>query len=139
SIGWGLDFEARIRDTSRDMISLTATDPRIVRIATKIAEDQKTPLGKARALYHWVLDSVQEGEEADGRRVVVSRNGNRWRGFQTLCQSLDIPVRWALAESRLSSPLSGPLSNAERPLLPLLVVEDGKKRHFLTIDNKFAP
>jgi hypothetical protein len=139
SIGWGMDFEARIQSASREMMSLTASDPRIVRIAKKITENKKTQLGKARALYHWVLDSVQEGEEADGRRVVVSRNGNRWRGFQTLCQSLGIPVRWALAESRLSSPLDGPLSDAERPLLPLLLVEDGKERHFLTIDNKFAP
>jgi tetratricopeptide (TPR) repeat protein len=139
AVGWGLSFKDRINGLSREMISLTASDPRIVRIAQNIAKGKKTETSKARALYHWVLDNVQDGEEADGRRVVVSRNGNRWRGFQTLCQALGVQVRWALAESRLSSPLLGPISKAERPLLPLLVVEDRKEQIFLTIDDKFAP
>ncbi len=139
SVGWGMDFDQRIQAVNKDMVSLTANDPRIVRIAKNIVKGKKTSSQKLRALYHWVLDSVQEGEEADGRRVVVSRNGNRWRGFQTLCQALDIPVRWALAESRLSSPIVGPIGSAERPLYPLLVVGPKKDRTWLTIDDKFAP
>lgn len=139
SVGWGMDFDRRIEAVNKDMVSLTADDPRIVKIAKNIVKGKKTRSQKLRALYHWVLDSVQEGEEADGRRVVVSRNGNRWRGFQTLCQALDIPVRWALAESRLSSPIVGPIGSAERPLYPLLVVGPKKDRTWLTIDDKFAP
>jgi hypothetical protein len=139
SVGWGLDFDRRINGVSRDMTSLTPTDPRILRIAQKIVAGKKTQAQKMRALYHWVLDSVQDGEEADGRRVVVSRNGNRWRGYQTLCQALNIPVTWALAESRLSSPIDGPIASAERPLYPLLVVGGKKGGTWLTIDDKFAP
>jgi tetratricopeptide (TPR) repeat protein len=139
SIGWGMDFDERIATVNKDMASLTANDPRIVRIAKNIVKGKKTTDQKLRALYHWVLDSVQDGEEADGRRVVVSRTGNRWRGFQTLCQALDIPVRWALAESRLSSPIVGPIGSAERPLYPLLVVGPKERRLWLTIDDKFAP
>lgn len=139
TIGWGMNFATRMQQLNREMISLTASDPRIVRIAQKIAKGKKSSDEKARALYHWVLENVQEGDEADGRRVVVSRNGNRWRGFQTLCQALSVNVRWALAESRLSSPIAGPISGAERPLLPLLVVESGGKQNFLTIEDKFAP
>lgn len=139
SIGWGLNFEQRILAVNKDMASLTANDPRIVRIAKNIVQGKKTTDEKLRALYHWVLDSVQEGDEADGRRVVVSRNGNRWRGFQTLCQALDIPIRWALSESRLSSPIVGPLGSAERPLYPILVVGQKGNRTWLTIDDKFAP
>lgn len=139
SIGWGMDFEQRIAAVNKDMASLTANDPRIIRIAENIVKGKKTTSQKLRALYHWVLGSVQEGDEADGRRVVVSRNGNRWRGFQTLCQALDIPVRWALAESRLSSPIVGPIGSAERPLYPLLVVGPKGNRTWLTIDDKFAP
>lgn len=139
SIGWGMDFDQRMAAVNKDMVSLTARDPRIVRIAKNIVKGKKTTDQKLRALYHWVLDSVQDGEEADGRRVVVSRNGNRWRGFQTLCQALNIPVRWALAESRLSSPIVGPLGSAERPLYPLLVVGPKENETWLTIDDKFAP
>ncbi len=138
-VGWGMSFDRRIRNISRSMITLTATDPRIVRIAESITEGKNTQEEKLHAIYHWILDNVQEGEEADGRRVIVSRNGNHWRGFQTLCQALNIPVQWALAESRLSSPEKGPISVAERSLHPLLVVGEGKNRHWLTIEDKFAP
>ena len=35
--------------------------------------------------------------------------------------------------------IDGPLASAARPLFPLLVVGTGKNRHFLTIDDKYAP
>lgn len=139
AIGWDVDFETRLREASRTMIPLSSNDPRIVRIAKKITAKYRDQEDKVRALYHWVLDSVQDGEEDDGRRVVVSRNGNRWRGFETLCRALGIPVRWALAESRLASPVVGAIGSAERPLAPLLVVGRSKKQVWLTIDDKFAP
>lgn len=139
SVGWGLSFDERLRDTNRSLISLTPTDPRLRQIAEKIAEGHEGQLARARALYHWVLDSVQEGEETDGRRVVVSRTGNRWRAFVTLCESLDIPVRWALAESTLSSPLVGEVSSAQRPLMPLLYLGEGKDAVWLAISDRYAP
>lgn len=140
SVGWGVSFERRIRDVSRSTFDTSAVDPRIRRIAKNIVKGKgKSKSEQARALYHWVLDSVQEGSEADGRRVVVSRSGNLWNGYVTLARALDIEVRWALAESRLSSPIVGPLSSATRPLAPLLVVGSGKEATWLTIDDKFAP
>ncbi len=139
AIGWGLDFNARVRRLSRDFISLTPNDPRLVRIAKKITKDQRSESAKLKALYHWVLDNVQDGKELDGRRVVISRNGNRWRGFQTLCQAANISASWALAESRLAPPAQGPIESAGRTLRPLLVVGEKKHRTWLTIDDKFAP
>ncbi len=140
SVGWGLSFEDRIRETSRSMVSLTPVDPRITRIAENIVRGKKKDdISRARALYHWVLDSVQEGEETDGRRVIVSRSGNRWKALTTLCRAIGIPVRWALAESRLSSPISGPVSSSQRPLMPLLVVGEGEQARWLTIADRFAP
>lgn len=139
SIGWGQNFNERLTEMNRAMVSVTANDPRLVRIAKNIVKDLRDSEAQLRALYHWTLDSVQEGEEGDGRRVVVSRNGNRWRGFQTLVSALGFEARWALAESRLSSPARGPLSDASRQLFPLLVVSTEKGRTFLTIDDQFAP
>ena len=141
SVSWGVSFDERLESLSRNLIPLTPVDPRLVRIAEKIVAgipaDQ--PIERARRLYHWALESVQEGEESDGRRVVVSRNGNRWKGFETLCRSLDIPLRWAVAESRISSPALGPLSSVERPLFPLFVVGAGKDAAWLTIEDRYAP
>jgi len=156
SVGWGLSFEKRIERTSRSLVPMMAVDPRIRRIAQNIvrqgagsaakgetaaaAKKKETEqLRQARALYHWVLDSVQEGEETDGRRVVVSRSGNRWRAFATLAEALDIPVRWALAESRISSPIVGEIGSANRALSPVLLVGSGTAATWLTIEDKFAP
>lgn len=139
SIGWGLSFKERLQSISRSMINLEAVDPRLVKIAQNITKKAKTDTERARALYHWILDSVQDGEEQDGRRVVVSRNGNRLRGFETLCRAAGIEVRWALAESKLASPIFGPIDSATRPLTPLLVVTLDDQPHFLTIEDKFAP
>ena len=139
SVGWDLSLAQRLRQASRAVIPVLANDPRIVRIAKKIVADETTERDRARAVYHWVLDHVQDGDEADGRRVVVSQNGNRWRAFETLCRALAIPVTWALAESKLASPIAGPISSTERPLSPLLIVGEPGQRTWLTIDDKFAP
>lgn len=141
SVSWGVSFEERIDELARSLVPMTPVDPRLVRIAEKIVQGipKNRPIDRARRLYHWVLDSVQEGEESDGRRVVVSRNGNHWKGFETLCQSLDIPVRWAVAQSRIASPVEGPISSVDRPLFPLFVVGAGKDATWLTIDDRFNP
>lgn len=139
SVGWGLSFERRLQVMTRNMITLAPVDPRIVKIAENITKKNKTDEERVRELYHWVLDSIQDGEEQDGRRVVVSRNGNRFRGFETLCRALGISVRWAVAESKLASPITGTIDSAERPLAPLLAIQLGKQRQFLTIEDKFAP
>lgn len=141
SIGWGVDLESRLRSLSQQVTSLTAIDPRLVQIAENIVKPvgPDRPVERARKLYHWVLDHVQEGSENDGRRVVVSRNGNRWRGFETLCRALELPIQWGLAESSLSPALTGQLSSADRPLYPLLRLGTGKKAIWLTIEDRFAP
>lgn len=140
AVGWGLDFQDRLENLSRSLIPLTPKDPRIVRVAKNIVKGApKEDVERARRLYHWVLDNVQEGEESDGRRVVISRSGNRWQAFTTLARALDIPLRWAVAESSLSSPIEGPISSAQRPLLPVLVVGRGERQKWLTIDDRFAP
>ena len=141
AIGWGNDFDHRLRVMARSMISMSPTDPRIRRIALKIVEEKNagSQSERARALYRWVLDSVQEGRQSDGRRVVVSRSGNRWQAYLTLARALDIPVRWALAESSLASPPKGEISTAQRPLFPLLVVGEGEETEWLTVKDKFSP
>jgi len=141
SVGWGLEFQERLSNLAANFVPLVPVDPRIVKIGERIVEGipKSSLVARARALYHWVLENVQEGEQADGRQVVVSRNGNRARGFETLCQALDIPMNWVLAESRLASPFRGSLSAFERPLYPLLRVGKGKDEAYLTIEDRYSP
>lgn len=141
SVGWGASLAERLRITAGNLVDLTPVDPRIRRIAEGIVEGvpANRPLARAQTLYRWVLENVEEGEESDGRRVVVSRNGSRWRGFMTLCAALRIRSEYALAESRLSSPPTGPLSESNRDLAPVLRVSASGKEVWLTVGDRYAP
>lgn len=141
TVAWGLDFDERLDALRSSAVSLTPVDPRVTRIAERIVEGTPAsrPMERARKLYHWILDNVQEGEQEDGRQVIVSRNGNRSSGFEALCRALAIPVGWVMAESRIASPPRGPISDFERPLFPLLRVGSDAEAEYLTIENRFAP
>jgi hypothetical protein len=80
---------------------------------------------------------VQNGDESDGRRVVVGKRGNPWRAFTTLCRSIDIPVVWALARNRLAPEAKGPASAAAQFGTTILLV--GKKRKPVTLIDKYHP
>jgi hypothetical protein len=85
-----------------------------------------------------VVGNVQEGEEDDGRRAIVGKNGNLWRAYITLCGALDIPVDYAAAQNRLALPPSGPFSEQALFTQPLIRV-GGKNGTWLTLGSKYAP
>jgi tetratricopeptide (TPR) repeat protein len=139
-ISWGVDLEHRLRLIETQLAETTPVDPRIVRIAQKIvgAVPATEEIERAKRLYHWVLDNVQEGDENDGRRVITGKRGNQWRGFETLCRALDIPVSWALAKNRLAPPPNGPTMEAREYTNTLLRVGSSNPS-WLTFDGKFVP
>jgi hypothetical protein len=140
-IGWGINLEERLRGLMDTVADMTPIDPRIVRIAQRIVEPlppaQRTE--RAKRLYRWILDNIEDGQEVDGRRVVVGKHGNRWRGFMTLCRALGIQVDYAVAQNRLAMPPVGPLSRAMLFTEPLLVLQGDKSRVWLTVGSKYAP
>ncbi len=140
-IGWGFTLEKRLRSLADSVTELTPVDPRIERMARDIAKGVPARARTQRAirLYRWVLANVEDGPETDGRRVVVGKHGNRWRGFMTLCRSLGIPVEYAIAQNRLASPPVGPISKAALFTDPLLRLEGDRGPTWLTVSNKFAP
>lgn len=140
-VGWGISLENRLRVLADNLSDTTPVDPRIRRIARKIvgAVPARQKQERARRLYRWVLDNVEEGPEADGRRVVVSKNGNRWRGFVTLCSALGIDASFAVARSRLAPPPVGELERAGQFTEPLLRVRTESGEKWLTLSSKFAP
>ena len=82
---------------------------------------------------------MQEGEESDGRRVIIGKNGNLWRGFITLCRAVNIPVDYAVVQSRLTLAASGPFSAAQLYTLPLVRVSAEKGDSWLSLGSKYAP
>jgi len=140
-LGWGVSLKDSLRSMSDAVADVTPIDPRIVRIAQHIVEGvpatQRTE--RAKRLYRWMVANVQEGEESDGRRVVIGKNGNQWRGYIALCRALGIPVSYAVAQNRLSLPPSGPFSEAALFTQPLLHVTGDREPVWLTFGGKYTP
>ena len=112
-VGWGISSEgqlARMLDASFDDSS---RDPRLTRVAQRIAAEggpTQDPTEKARRLYRWVLASVEDGRESDGRKVILGKSGSRAAAFLYLARSLGLPVELAVARDRLRDPDEGPLA-----------------------------
>ncbi|HWA78433.1 MAG TPA: hypothetical protein VG937_39125 [Polyangiaceae bacterium] len=140
-VGWGISLDRTLEAMTDASIDLTPVDPRITRIAERIVE--KVPKDKleerAKLLYRWLVTNVQEGEEGDGRRVIIGKNGNLWRGFITLCRSVGIATQYSVAQSRLTLPPTGPFSSASILSLPLLRVTTEKGNTWLSLGSKYAP
>jgi len=140
-LGFGVNLEDRMSDLSDSLADVAPVDPRVRRIAGKIVEPLPPSKAseRARRLYRWVLANIEEGNEADGRRVVVSKRGNRWRAFMTLCRSLGIPTAYAVARNRLVPDPNGSISRATQFAEPLVRVTAGKEQLWLTLNSKYAP
>jgi hypothetical protein len=141
NIARGITLDNRFRALSARVAESTPVDPRITRIAKQIVKGI-APLdvrGRARAVYRWIQSNVTEGEEVDGRRVVIGKSGNRWQAMTQLCRSLDIPVAYALAKNRLAPDTLGPITKANEFSSIVLRVGSSKAPIWLTMDDKYAP
>jgi len=137
-VAWGIslaDHLQRLADVASDELP---RDPRIVRIAEQMVAGETLEDQKARKVYRWVLANVEDGREADGRRVVVGKTGNRAVAFIYLCRTLRIPVEMAVTKDKLSPPPLGPISEAEQ-FDDFIVRVGGSKPQWLAVHDKFAP
>jgi tetratricopeptide (TPR) repeat protein len=140
-VGWGIaleDWIARLVDAATDE---TPLDPRmqqkaleIVRGAPSTARDER-----ARLLYRFVLDNVQDGKETDGRRVLTGRAGSRQAAYHYLLRLLGIPSELAVVKSRIASPPIGKMSEIEVYDGLVLRVETERGVRWLLVRDKFAP
>ncbi len=111
-VGWGLTEDGQLRRMADAAVDDTPRDPRLVRMASRIIGDA-SPADtheRARRLYRWVLASVEDGRETDGRRVVTGRSGSRASAFLYLARCLGLPVEVIVTRDRRERPDLGPLS-----------------------------
>jgi len=140
-VGWGVELGERLRALADSLADVAPVDPRVRRIARKIVEPlpASAEAQRAQKLYRWVLANVEEGPEPDGRRVVVGKRGNRWRGFMTLCRALGMPTSYVVARNRLAPEPTGNISRATQFTEPLVRVSTKRGPLWLTVSSKFAP
>jgi tetratricopeptide (TPR) repeat protein len=140
-LGWGVtlaDTVARFVDLAQDTSPL---DPRVraraLEMVKGIPEAQRDE--RARAVYGWVLDHVEDGPEKDGRKVIFGKSGSRQSAFLHVMRELGIPVDLALVKDRLAMPPIGPLSDVDNYDSLALRLDTGHGYRWLTVHDKFAP
>lgn len=138
-VGWGVSLADRLRGLNDTSIDVTPMDPRIQSIAATIVKPAKARSEQVKKLYHWVIANIEEGDETDGRRVIVGKQGNRWKAFITLCRARGIDARYVVAKSRITTPSIGPLSQASDFTKAVLRVKTEKADVWLTLDSKYTP
>jgi tetratricopeptide (TPR) repeat protein len=141
SVGWGASLQRNLEALNARVSPTIPIDPRITKIAHHIVEEvpRRNIAGRARALYRWVQANVAEGEESDGRRVVVGKSGNRWQAMIALCRALGISANFVVARNRLASPIRGPLSEARAYGSAVLKIDAPSGPIWLTLDDKYGP
>ncbi len=111
-LGWGISEDGQLRRLLDATSNQLPRDPRLVRVAERIVGDtpKTDPRERARRLYRWVSANVEDGREADGRRVVVGKSGSRASAFLYLARALELPVELVAVRDRLRPRVEGPLT-----------------------------
>jgi tetratricopeptide (TPR) repeat protein len=140
-VGWGVSLDATLARLLDLIVDATPLDPRlrakaldVVRGVPEHAKDDR-----ARVLYRWAVEHVQEGKETDGRRVLTGGSGSRQAAFRYMLRLLGIESELALAKNGLATPPLGKMSEVEQyeALVMRLTTDAGVR--WLTVRDKFAP
>lgn len=140
-LGWGINLDDALVRYVDAASEETPLDPRLRKLAMSIVEGipQAKKDDRARALYKWLSEQVQDGQEGDGRRVLTGKGGNRQVAFLYLLRLLGTPAELALVKSRTAPPPVSKMSEVETydNIVARLETESGPR--WLTVRDKFAP
>ncbi|MEO8875635.1 MAG: hypothetical protein ABI461_08620, partial [Polyangiaceae bacterium] len=140
-IAWGVS----LKDTLRRLIDAasdeTPSDPRLRTMVLDMVKGvpASNPFERAKRVYRWLVDNVQDGQENDGRRVITGKSGARQSAFIYAMRLLGIPVDLAIVKNKLAMPPLGPMSEVEAYDSLVLRLRAGKKTTWLTVHDKFSP
>lgn len=140
-VGWGVDLEGTLVRYVDAASEETPLDPRLRKVAQEIVKD--IPAAKrderARAIYKFLAETLQDGQDSDGRRVVTGRAGSRQAAFVYLLRQLGIRAELALVKSRIAPPPVGKMSEVEVFDNVALRIDTEKGPQWMTVRDKFAP
>jgi tetratricopeptide (TPR) repeat protein len=140
-VGWGINLEDTLVRYVDAAVEETPLDPRLRKVARdivgKIAPAKKDE--RARALYRWVGEGLQESNETDGRRAITGRAGSRQAAFMYLVRLLGIPTELALVKSRIAMPPVGKMSEVETYDNVVARLDTDVGPRWMVIRDKFAP
>lgn len=140
-VGWGIDLEGTLLRYVDAATEETPLDPRLRKIANDIVKDipPKQREARARALYKFVGETIQDGQDSDGRRAITGRAGSRQSAFMYLLRLAGIPVELALVKNKIAPPPVGKMSEVEVYDNVTLRVDTEQGPRWMTVRDKFAP
>ena len=140
-VGWGINLADTLIRYVDAASEETPLDPRLRKVARdivgKIPAEKKDE--RARALYHWVGEALQEANENDGRRALTGRAGSRQAAFMYLVRLLGIETELALVKSRIAMPPVGKMSEVETYDNVVARLETDAGPRWMVVRDKFAP
>lgn len=140
-VGWGISLDATLAhlvDLAQDD---TPLDPRLRARAADIVHGvpARSTDERARRLYRWAMEHVQDGKETDGRRVMTGGTGSRQAAFRYMLRLLGIDTQLALVKNRLATPPLGPMSEVEEYEALVMRVPTDAGVRWMSVRDKFAP
>lgn len=155
--GWGIDRSLVVQRFIDAANAPVPVDPRLRRIARTIATAGEKPKGgesldavlarvsldeRARRIYRWVVENVENGETTDPRRVVVGKNGSRPEAFTYLCRLAGVDAKHALVRDKLEPEATSSMARAteyDRLAVRVTTSADGKQHRWMVIADRFVP
>ncbi len=138
--GWGITLD-KVLDGYRDAaFDASPKDPRVTKLAHEIIGSIRGTDDRARLVYRWVLDTLEDGRERDARRIVLGRAGSRVIALLHLLRHLNIEATPVVVRSKFATAPVGPMSEVDAldGLLIRVSIEGGKAR-FLSVTDKSQP
>jgi hypothetical protein len=140
-IGWGFSLDEMLLRYTDAASEETPLDPRLVKVAQAIVKGipASKPDERARAIYTFVGEAIQDGQESDGRRAITGRAGSRQAAFFYLMRLLGVKTELAIVKSRIAPPAAGKMSEVENYDNVVARLDTGGEGRWLTVRDKFAP
>ena len=140
-VGWGVSLDATLAHLVDLAGDETPLDPRLRARALDVVHDVPATRSdeRARRLYRWAMEHVQDGKETDGRRVMTGGTGSRQAAFRYMLRLLGVETQLALVKNRLATPPLGPMSEVEQYESLVLRVPTDAGVRWMSVRDKFAP
>jgi tetratricopeptide (TPR) repeat protein len=140
-VGWGVSLDSTLARLLDFIVDATPLDPRLRSKALEIVRGipSQAKDDRARLLYRWAVEHVQDGKETDGRRVLTGGTGSRQSAFRYMLRLLGIESELALAKNGLATPPLGKMSEVEQYEALVMRLATDKGVRWLTVRDKFAP
>lgn len=140
-LGWGISLEDTVKRLVDVASDETPLDPRVGAIAQAIVKGvpERAAAERARRIYRWVLEAIEDGNENDGRRAVTGRRGSKQAAFVHLLRQIGLTPQLAITKNRLAMPASGKMSEVENWDSLLLRLTTPTEDRWLAIRDKFTP